>query len=187
MRSRNHASGKSGALREQPVWVDIAVGLVAGLVATQITNLAQRPLKQATPDHVDRHEKKVRPGASSSLVASQKVTEALSLSPSQREQEWLGQAIHFTTGIGWGPVYGLLRRYARLKPVSAALVTGGSMSLILDEALVPALGLSAPNNHYPPFTRMRGLAAHLVFGAAVAVVAEGLGRILGRRTQYSIN
>ncbi|AWI90366.1 hypothetical protein C0214_20225 [Methylobacterium sp. DM1] len=183
MRSRKYISNKSGALPEQPVWVDIAFGLAAGLVATQITNLAQKPLSWVTPDHVDRHEKKVRPGASSSLVASQKITETLNLSPSKGEQEVLGQAIHFATGISWGPVYGLLRRYGRLKPVNAALVTGGSMSLILDEALVPALGLSAPNNHYPAFTRIRGLAAHLVFGAAVAVVAEGLARIVERRTR----
>lgn len=183
MYSRKRASGRSGDLPAQSVWIDIGIGLVAGLVATQVTNLAQNPLKWVTPDHVDRQEKKVRPDASSSLAASKKLTETLDLSPSQREQELLGQAIHFVTGIGWGPVYGLLRRYVGLKPISAALVTGGSMSLILDEALVPALGLSAPNNHYPAFTRIRGLAAHLVFGAAVAVVAEGLGRILERQTQ----
>lgn len=162
------------------VWADIAVGLLAGWVATQVTNLAQRPLRRATPEHIDRHEEKVRPGASSSLVAARKLAEILDVAPSQgRDARW-GKAIHLAVGMGWGPVYGLLRRYGGLRPVGAALASGSAMSLILDEALVPALGLSAPCHHYPTFTRVRGFIAHLVYGAAVAMAAEGLGRALGR-------
>ncbi len=162
------------------VWVDLAVVLAAGLVATQVTNLAQRPLRRATPERVDRHEERVRPGASSSLVAARKLAEALDLPPAQRRDERWGQAIHFAVGMAWGPVYSLLRRYGGLRPVSAALASGASMSLILDEAVVPALGLSAPCHHYPALTRARGFVAHLVYGAAVAVAAEGLGRGVGR-------
>ena len=54
------------------------------------------------------------------------------------------------------------------------------MSLVLDKGVVPALGLSAPNHHYHPVTRDRGFMAHLVYGAAVALVAEGLGRLMAR-------
>lgn len=161
------------------VWVDIAVGLLAGLVATQVTNLAQRPLKRATPESVDRHEEKVRPGASSSLVAAQKLAEVLDVPPSRAQDERWGKAIHFAVGMGWGPVYSLLRRYGGLPPFSAAFVSGSAMSLVLDETLVPALGLSAPNHHYQTFTRVRGFIAHLVYGAAVALAAEGLGRSIG--------
>ena len=161
-----------------PIWVDVTIGLSAGLVATLVTNLAQHPLSRMTPEWVHRQEKRVRPGASSSLVAGQKLCEAMDLAPSPRRHEMSGKAIHLATGMGWGPVYGLLRRYAGLGPFPAALACGTAMSLILDETLVPALGLSAPNHRYPAFTRVRGLAAHLVYGAAVAVVAEGLGRLL---------
>lgn len=52
------------------------------------------------------------------------------------------------------------------------------MSLLLDELLVPALGLSAPSRDYPLFTRARGFVAHLVYGAVVALAAEGLGRLM---------
>ncbi len=117
-----------------------------------------------TPESVDRHEKRVRPGASSSLVAARKLCEAMDFDPSPRRHELSGKAIHLATGMGWGPVYGLLRRYAGLRPVTAALASGTSMSLILEEYLVPALGLSAPNHRYPNFTRARGLVAHLVYG-----------------------
>lgn len=162
------------------VLVDIVLGLFAGLVATVVTNHAQRPLSWVTPEHVDRHEKQVRPGASSSLVAAQKIAQALDISPSQRGEELWGKAIHFGVGVGWGPVYSLLRRYGGLRPFGASLTAGVAMSLILDEGLVPALGLSAPNHHYLAFTRVRGFIAHLVYGAAVAVAAEGFGRLAGR-------
>ena len=103
---------------------DIALGLGAGLAATQMTNFAQRPLKWITPDSVERHEKKVRPGASSSLVAAQKAARGLNVSLSEREEAVVGTAIHFAVGIGWGPVYGLLRRYGGLHPVGAAVASG---------------------------------------------------------------
>ena len=67
-----------------------------------------------------------------------------------------------------------------LPPFAAALTSGVAMSLVLDEGLVPALSLSAPNHHYLPFTRARGFVAHLVHGIAVAVTTEELGRMTRR-------
>ena len=167
------------AAPDHPVWVDVTVGLAAGLAATLVTNLAQRPLRSMTPESVDRHERRVRPGTSSSLVAARKLCETMDLDASPRRHEMSGKAIHLATGMSWGPVYGLLRRYAGLRPISAAPASGTAMSLILDEYLVPVLGLSAPNHHYPNFTRVRGLVAHFVYGATAAVATEGLVRSLG--------
>lgn len=160
---------------------DLAVGLLAGLVATHVTNLAQGPLKRMTPVSVRRHEERVRPGATSSLVAAQGLARVLDAPPCAARDEVCGQAIHFGVGMGWGPVYGLLRRYAGLRPTRAALTTGAAMALILDETLVPALGLSAPTHHYRALTHLRGLIAHLVYGAAVALAAEGLARAANGR------
>ena len=166
--------------RVQTLLAGIAVGFFAGLVATQVTNLAQGPLQWLTPVSVERQERRVRPGGSSSLVAARQVADYLNRSPGQRQVALLGQAIHFGVGMTWGPVYGLLRRYGRLGPFGAALVTGASMSLILDGGVVPALGLSASNRDYPVFTHVRGFLAHLVYGAAVALATEGLSCLAGR-------
>ena len=43
----------------QPLLLDVAVGMVAGLVATKATDLAQGPLRRATPDSVRRREELV--------------------------------------------------------------------------------------------------------------------------------
>lgn len=55
------------------------------------------------------------------------------------------------------------------------------MSLVVDEGLSPALGYSAPNRAYPLVTHLRGLLAHLAFGAAVAAVTETGWALLRRR------
>ena len=115
------------------------------------------------------------------LTCSKPPGQVLDVSPTQQEEKFWGSAIHFGIGIIWGPVYSLFRRYCRLRPFGAALASGIAMSLILDEGLVPALGLSAPNQDYSAFTRARGFVAHLVYGATVALAAEGLGRMTGKR------
>lgn len=46
------------------------------------------------------------------------------------------------------------------------------MSLVADELIAPTLGFTAPNRAYPLATRLRGVAAHLVFGLAVAATTE---------------
>ena len=163
-----------------PVGVAVAIGLLAGLVATQATNYAQGPLRRLTPDSVARREEKVGPGAPSSRVAAQKTGRALAASLTAREEAAFGTAIHLATGMVWGPVYGLLRRYGGLHPFGAALISGAAMSLVLDEGMVPVLGLSAPNRDYPAWTRVRGFLAHLVYGAAVASATEALGRLIKR-------
>ncbi len=51
--------------------------------------------------------------------------------------------------MGWGPTYAFLRRWTNLDPVSAGLLSGALMSLIVDEGMTPLLGFSAPNRDYP--------------------------------------
>jgi len=61
-----------------------------------------------------------------------------------------------------------------MTPLGAAVVTGASMSLLVDEALTPAMGFSAPSLDYPASTHVRGFVAHLAFGAIVAAIVETL-------------
>ena len=63
--------------------------------------------------------------------------------------------------------------------VPAGFTTGAAMSLVVDEALVPALGLSPPNRAFPAATHVRGLLNHLAYGAAVALTAEAAYRLTG--------
>ena len=66
-----------------------------------------------------------------------------------------------------------------MRPVGAGLMAGATLSLVVDEGLTAALGLSAPNRTYPAATHVRGFLAHLVWGTAAALAAEALYRLTG--------
>ena len=163
----------------QPLLADLAVGMAAGLVATQATDLAQGPLRRATPDSVRRQEQRASPGPSSSHVAARRIAGRLGRPVEDRRLRPVAQAVHHGLGMAWGPVYCLLRRHGGMRPLGAGLVAGASLSLVVDEGLTPALGLSAPNRAYPVATHVRGFLAHLVWGAAAALAAEAVYRFTG--------
>ena len=156
--------------------IDIGVGLLAGLVATKVTGLAQEALARPMPEGVKEHERRLRPEPTS-RVAARKIAEGLGHRPEGRRLELATLAVHYGVGLAWGPVYSLLRRHARMRPLPAGLVTGAAMSLLVDEALTPALGFSAPNRAFPAITHVRGFLVHLVYGAAAALTAETIYRL----------
>ena len=157
---------------------DLAIGLAAGLVATRAYGLAQEALARPMPEGVKEHEERLRPEPTS-RVAARKVAEGLGYSLDERQLGLATAAVHYGLGLAWGPVYGLLRRHARMRPLAAGLATGAAMSLVVDEALVPALGLSPPNRAFPAVTHVRGFLNHLAYGAAAALTAEAVYRLTG--------
>ena len=161
--------------RARPLLVDVAVGLFAGLAATAVTDLAQEPLRRATPEGVKRREAQISPGPSSSHVATRRIADRLGRPANDRRLQPVARAVHHGLGMAWGPVYCLLRRHGGMRPLAA----GASLSLVVDGGLTPALGLSAPNRTYPVATHVRGFLAHLVWGAAAALAAEALYRLTG--------
>ena len=165
--------------RVQPLLMDVAVGLIAGLVATWATDLAQGPLRRATPEGSKRREAQVSPGPSSSHVAARRIADRLGRPANDRRLRPVARAVHHGLGLAWGPVYCLLRRRGGMRPLGAGLAAGAALSLVVDEGLTPALGLSAPNRAYPVATHVRGLLAHLVWGAAAALAAEAIYRLTG--------
>ncbi len=155
---------------------DLAIGLTAGLFATALTGPIQSALYRLTPESVKRREEQVRPG-SPTEVAAKRLAGSVDIQLSKTETSAAATAIHYGSGAPWGAAYTFLRRYSGMTPLGAALVSGASMSLILDEALTPAMGFSAPDREYPTLTHIRGFLAHLAFGAAAAVAAELLYRL----------
>ncbi len=110
--------------------VDIAVGLAAGLVATWATDLAQGPLRRATPEGAKRREARVSPGPSSSQVAARRIAERLGRPADDRRLRPLAKAVHHGLGMAWGPVYCLLRRHAGMPPLGTGLVAGAALDVV---------------------------------------------------------
>lgn len=160
--------------------MDVAVGLASGLTATVVTGFAQQVLYRLMPKNAREQEDRVRPGPPPRLAAK-RISEWLGLHLSDRQTKGAAMALHYGLGVGWGPLYGLLRRQSGMQPFGAGMVTGAAMSLIVDEGVTPALGASAPSRDYPAITHPRGLLNHLVYGAVAALAAEALYRSPERR------
>jgi uncharacterized membrane protein YagU involved in acid resistance len=160
--------------------VDVVIGLIGGYVGTRVMEPVAMKLYKLEPEEDRKQEDAVRPG-SPYEIAVKKAADLVGAEPSEEQVKKMGLAVHYGTGMSWGPVYTVLRRLTGLSPLPAGLLTGASMSLIMDEGLTPALGLSAPNRAYPAVTHARAFVAHLAFGLGVAATAEVLYRVIGGR------
>lgn len=153
---------------------DIGTGMIGGYVGTKVMEQASMKLYELEPEEDRKREEEVRPGPPF-YIAAKKTTEVLGLElPEEQLQPLATYVFHYGLGMGWGPTYAFLRRWTGLNPVSAGLLSGAALSLLVDEGLTPLLGLSAPNRAYPLSTHLRGFAAHLAFGLGVAVTAEAI-------------
>lgn len=153
---------------------DIGVGVIGGYVGTQVMERVSMKLYELEPEEDRKREEEVRPGPPF-YIAAKKITGALGIElPEEQLQALAMYGFHYGLGMGWGPTYTALRRYMGLNPVSAGLLSGALMSLVVDEGITPLFGFSAPNREYPASTRLRGLVAHLAFGLGVAATAEAI-------------
>ncbi len=151
---------------------DVGVGLIGGYVGTRVMERVSMKLYELESEEDRRKEDEVRPGPPF-YIAAKKTTEALRLELSDDQlQKVATYGLHYGLGMGWGPAYTFLRRWTGLDSISAGLLSGAAMSLLVDEGMTPLLGFSAPNRDYPLSTHLRGFAAHLAFGLGVAATAE---------------
>jgi putative membrane protein len=84
-----------------------------------------------------------------------------------------GQAVHYATGAVLGGVYGALAEVVPMITTGFGAAYGALVNLVLDDGIVPALGLGPNPFETPLKTHAYGAASHSVFG----VVLE-----LGRKT-----
>ncbi len=153
---------------------DIGTGMIGGYVGTQVMERVSMKLYELEPEEDRKREEEVRPGPPFE-IAARKTTEALGIELSEEQIQTLALYVfHYGLGMGWGTPYTFLRRRTDLGPVSAGLLTGAAMSLLVDEGMTPLFGFSAPNRDYPLSTHLRGFAAHLAFGLGVAATSEAI-------------
>jgi hypothetical protein len=153
---------------------DVGIGMIGGYVGTKVMERVSMKLYELESEEARKREEEVRPGPPFE-IAARKTTQALGIELSEEQLQMLAMyGFHYGLGMGWGPVYTILRRKTNLDPVSAGLLSGAAMSLIVDEGITPLFGFSAPNRAYPLVTHLRGFAAHLAFGLGVALTAEVL-------------
>ena len=88
-----------------------------------------------------------------------------------------GIAVHYALGVLPGALYAPLRRRLGGLGAGRGLLYGLGLFLVNDELLAPALGLASGPTAYPWQAHARGLAEHLVLGAATDAVLGAADRI----------
>ena len=78
----------------------------------------------------------------------------------------------------WGRAVALLAGRTRTPVVLAGLGVGTAVWVVLDEGLVPAIGLTAPTLAYPWETHARAFANHAVYGVVMGLVVQVLDGML---------
>lgn len=179
---RYHASGLQPVERSnlEPfsgLAADLIIGAAAGCVGTWVTDQVQYQLWRAASPSAQRREPANEKSTARSLVRL--LCHLLDLSPDQRRLETVSEIVHQGFGLGWGPLYGFLRRKLGLHPVSAGLCIGALLTVLVDEVAHPQLGVTPPNSAYPVAGHLRRLLGQLAYGASVAFVAEGLYEAMG--------
>lgn len=142
----------------------LVLGAGAGLVAAWAMEETQKALAEAA------RTAGVEPpsGEPSTVKAADRISLEFSGQPIvQEKRERAGRMVHYVTGGVLGALYTVLAD--RLPFVTAGFggLFGLGITAVLDEGLVPALGFSPPAGDVPLERHAEGVAAHLMFGAAL--------------------
>jgi hypothetical protein len=147
---------------------DILIGAAAGIAATWLMGKTTTLIFERQSKSVHEREKSARGGESAYAKAADKVAGVFGMELSDQQKQQYGKAIHWALGVGSAALYGAAQRRVRNPSLASGLLFGGLVWLIADEILNPALDLTPGPAAFPWQTHARGLASHLVYGAATS-------------------
>jgi uncharacterized membrane protein YagU involved in acid resistance len=155
-------------------------GLVAGFVGSLAQNLFFAWTRKLAPEPCAQAFAPVEPEQRTEMATqtvARRVTEQLAQRGPIEHPAGAAQAVHLAFGSAWGGAYGLAAgTLPNLGTLKGGLGFGMVVWLISDDFLLPAFRLSAWPHHYPVKTHLYAIAAHAVYGAAVAATFAALGR-----------
>ncbi len=151
-------------MAKQPLLADLVDGAIAGALATWAMDKITTVLYEREDEAARKREDEARHGTTAYEVAAEKAAKLVGSELSEDGRKRSGQAIHWALGIGAGALYGALRPRLDAASVAGGLFFGAAFFLLMDETVVPALGLTPGPTAFPWQTHARGLAGHLAFG-----------------------
>lgn len=144
---------------------DLLQGALSGIVASGAMSMLMPVLTWLQPAAARERERQAAE-TNATIAAARRTARLLGFELPPEREALAGGVMHYAYGAGWGVAYALLRRrFARLGPWEG-IAFGAALWLVSDEVLVTVLGLAPPPQRYPVSTHLRGLAAHVAYGAA---------------------
>lgn len=160
----------------------ITQGLGAGYAATAVMDASQTTVIPAISSWAEGYlsqeqgEQQEGPSEgqaeeSSPVKVARRGASFLGVELNQQGAETWGNRVHWAYGIGWGIAYPLFYRRPGLR---SGLTYGAGLWLGSDELLLWGLGVAKAPSQYPPKTHFQALAAHLVYGVTLGLLARGI-------------
>lgn len=160
------------AMQTPRPWLGLLAGALAGLVASAVMEVAQAAV--AKPKNGDGDGDG---GDPATIKAANAVSEATVGTPiAERYRDPAGDVVHYAAGAALGALYGLLVEYRSHVAAGFGTAYGAAVSVILDEAIVPAVGLGSAPWRTSARTHLFGLASHLVFGVTLEAARQSIAR-----------
>jgi hypothetical protein len=147
--------------KRRPLTLDLLLGAFAGAAGTVLMDKATTLAYEREPKKAREREETVRGGKTAYVTAAEK------LGAPERQQKAIGNAIHWSLGVGAGALYGALRNRSRRLGVGSGLAYGVAFWLVMDETATALLRLTPPPQRFPWQTHARGLAGHLILGGTI--------------------
>jgi len=174
-------------MQKRSLTVDAISGAAAGLVAAALMNRfqavwskASEGLKSNTGDrggHGDENHDTDDDAEPATIKAAKKIHAMVSSEALTRnEQKTVGTMVHYAFGAALGVIYVMAARRFPAIRASYGTAYGTGVSIVADEVLVPATGLSPPPTKASVSSHIFGLVSHIVFGAAL----DGSRRLIAR-------
>ena len=162
---------------------DIAMGMVAGAVATFVMDKVSAWDYTLENPKVKEAEEKMRGGEYPPEVLAKRVAQATTGSvPTQEATEKLAMGFHWGYGVIWGGLFGALRNRVPLIGSAAGLTYGTGLWLIGDELMMPVLKLSPPSSDFPWQNHARAFTNHAAYGATLWLTYKGLSCVTQARS-----
>jgi hypothetical protein len=144
-------------------------GAAAGLLASFVMNQFQAVWSKAE-EELTGGEDDGDGGEPATIKAADKAARAATGHPlPEQAREPAGQAVHYTTGVVLGAIYGGLAEITPAVTAGFGAAYGTAVNLVLDEAIVPALGLGPSPFKTPLKIHAYGAASHSVFGLVLEI------------------
>ena len=156
---------------------DLVKGAIAGAVATYAMDKLTSFLYAHESEEAREEEEDARGGATAYEVAAEKGADAIGTHLTREQRAQAGTTLHWGLGIGAGAVYGVMRTRMPFVGDAEGVGFGSTFFLLIDEGVVPLLGLTPGPGAFPWQTHVRGLAGHVVFGMVADATLRALDRV----------
>ncbi|MEH3158576.1 MAG: DUF1440 domain-containing protein [Sphingomonas taxi] len=146
----------------------IAGGAVAGVIAGAVASFAMDRFQAAASALMpsdggdDEPATEKAADAAATAVTGHEVPDAA--------KPLAGQSVHYALGVGLGVAYGIAAEFRPAVTIGFGAAFGLGTATLLDEAAVPAVGLSDAPWKAPLSTTLYGYMSHLVFGWTAEIV-----------------